>query len=307
MRNKGVNISLKSYDEIFSTEETRQDTGEHVIMVKLDKIHSFKNHPFKVVDDDDMRKTADSIREYGVLVPAIVRPLGNGEYEMISGHRRRYASKLAGKDEMPVIVREMDDDTATILMVDSNLQREHILPSERAKAYQMKMEAMKHQGERTDLTSRQVGTKLRADEQVAKDTGESARTVQRFVRLNHLIPELLEMVDEKKIAFNPAVELSYLKPQEQKEFYEAMDIMQTPPSLSQAQRLKKSSQEGRCTPELIESIMDEDKKSPLNRVVFDFEDLRKYFPKNYTSKQMQTAILLMLDQWSRTKAKPQEK
>ncbi len=305
MRNKGVNISLKSYDEIFSTEETRQDTGEHVIMVKLDKIHSFKNHPFKVVDDEDMRKTADSIREYGVLVPAIVRPLGNGEYEMISGHRRRYASKLAGKDEMPVIVREMDDDTATILMVDSNLQREHILPSERAKAYQMKMEAMKHQGERTDLTSRQVGTKLRADEQVAKDTGESARTVQRFVRLNHLIPELLEMVDEKKIAFNPAVELSYLKPQEQKEFYEAMDIMQTPPSLSQAQRLKKSSQEGRCTPELIESIMDEDKKSPLNRVVFDFEDLRKYFPKNYTSKQMQTAILLMLDQWSRTKAKPQ--
>ena len=296
---------MKSYDEIFSTEETRQDTGEHVIMVKLDKIHSFKNHPFKVVDDEDMRKTADSIREYGVLVPAIVRPLGNGEYEMISGHRRRYASKLAGKDEMPVIVREMDDDTATILMVDSNLQREHILPSERAKAYQMKMEAMKHQGERTDLTSRQVGTKLRADEQVAKDTGESARTVQRFVRLNHLIPELLEMVDEKKIAFNPAVELSYLKPQEQKEFYEAMDIMQTPPSLSQAQRLKKSSQEGRCTPELIESIMDEDKKSPLNRVVFDFEDLRKYFPKNYTSKQMQTAILLMLDQWSRTKAKPQ--
>ncbi|MDD6561173.1 MAG: ParB/RepB/Spo0J family partition protein [Lactimicrobium massiliense] len=307
MRNKGANISLKSYDEIFSTEETRQDTGEHVIMVKLDKIHPFKNHPFKVVDDEDMRKTADSIREYGVLVPAIVRPLGNGEYEMISGHRRRYASKLAGKDEMPVIVREMDDDTATILMVDSNLQREHILPSERAKAYQMKMEAMKHQGERTDLTSRQVGTKLRADEQVAKDTGESARTVQRFVRLNHLIPELLEMVDEKKIAFNPAVELSYLKPQEQKEFYEAMDIMQTPPSLSQAQRLKKSSQEGRCTPELIESIMDEDKKSPLNRVVFDFEDLRKYFPKNYTSKQMQTAILLMLDQWSRTKAKPQEK
>lgn len=307
MRNKGANISLKSYDEIFSTEETRQDTGEHVIMVKLDKIHPFKNHPFKVVDDEDMRKTADSIREYGVLVPAIVRPLGNGEYEMISGHRRRYASKLAGKDEMPVIVREMDDDTATILMVDSNLQREHILPSERAKAYQMKMEAMKHQGERTDLTSRQVGTKLRADEQVAKDTGESARTVQRFVRLNHLIPELLEMVDEKKIAFNPAVELSYLKPQEQKEFFEAMDIMQTPPSLSQAQRLKKSSQEGRCTPDLIESIMDEDKKSPLNRVVFDFEDLRKYFPKNYTSKQMQTAILLMLDQWSRTKAKPQEK
>lgn len=308
MRNKGVNISLKSYDEIFSTEETRQDTGEHVIMVKLDKIHPFKNHPFKVVDDEDMRKTADSIREYGVLVPAIVRPLGNGEYEMISGHRRRYASKLAGKDEMPVIVREMDDDTATILMVDSNLQREHILPSERAKAYQMKMDAMKRQGQRSDLgTSGQVGQKLGAREQIAKETGESGRQVQRFMRLNNLIPELLEMVDEKKIAFNPAVELSYLKPQEQKEFFETMDIMQTPPSLSQAQRLKKSSQEGRCTPELIESIMDEDKKSPLNRVVFDFEDLKKYFPKNYTSKQMQTAILLMLDQWSRTKAKPQEK
>ncbi len=280
MRNKGVNISLKSYDEIFSTEETRQDTGEHVIMVKLDKIHSFKNHPFKVVDDEDMRKTADSIREYGVLVPAIVRPLGNGEYEMISGHRR---------------------------------QREHILPSERAKAYQMKMEALKHQGERKDLqkgedgTCRQVVDKLKVADAIGKETGESGRQVQRYMRLNNLIPELLEMVDEKKIAFNPAVELSYLKPQEQKEFFEAMDIMQTPPSLSQAQRLKKSSQEGRCTPELIESIMDEDKKSPLNRVVFDFEDLRKYFPKNYTSKQMQTAILLMLDQWSRTKAKPQEK
>jgi ParB family chromosome partitioning protein len=308
MRNKGVNISLKSYDEIFSTEETRQDTGEHVIMVKLDKIHSFKNHPFKVVDDDDMRKTADSIREYGVLVPAIVRPLGNGEYEMISGHRRRYASKLAGKKEMPVIVREMDDDTATILMVDSNLQREHILPSERAKAYQMKMEAMKHQGQRSDLgTSRQVVGKLEAADEIGKETGESGRQVQRFMRLNNLIPELLNMVDEKKIAFNPAVELSYLKPQEQKDFFETMDIMQTPPSLSQAQRLKKSSQEGRCTPELIESIMDEDKKSPLNRVVFDFDELRKYFPKNYTSKQMQTAILLMLDQWSRTKAKNQEK
>lgn len=309
MRNKGANISLKSYDEIFSTEETRQDTGEHVIMVKLDKIHSFKNHPFKVVDDEDMRKTADSIREYGVLVPAIVRPLGNGEYEMISGHRRRYASKLAGKEEMPVIVREMDDDTATILMVDSNLQREHILPSERAKAYQMKMDAMKHQGKRKDLTCGQVDHKLgmKSREVIAEQTGDSARQVQRIMRLNNLIPELLEMVDEKKIAFNPAVELSYLKPQEQKEFFETMDIMQTPPSLSQAQRLKKSSQEGRCTPELIESIMDEDKKSPLNRVVFDFEDLRKYFPKNYTSKQMQTAILLMLDQWSRTKAKPQEK
>ena len=206
---------------------------------------------------------------------------------------------------MPVIVREMDDDTATILMVDSNLQREHILPSERAKAYQMKMDALRHQGQRTDLTSCQVGTKLRADEQLAKDTGESARTVQRFVRLNHLIPELLDMVDDKKIAFNPAVELSYMKPEDQKEFFEAMNIAQTPPSVSQAQRLKKSSQEGRCTPELIESIMDEDKKSPLDRVVFDSEELRKYFPKNYTSKQMQDAILKLLDQWTKKKAREQ--
>lgn len=305
MKRTGANISLKRYDEIFSTEEMRQDTGEHIIMVRLDKIHPFKNHPFKVVDDEDMRKTADSIREYGVLVPAIVRPMGNGEYEMISGHRRRYASMLAGKEEMPVIVREMDDDTATILMVDSNLQREHILPSERAKAYQMKMDALRHQGQRTDLTSCQVGTKLRADEQLAKDTGESARTVQRFVRLNHLIPELLDMVDDKKIAFNPAVELSYMKPEDQKEFFEAMNIAQTPPSVSQAQRLKKSSQEGRCTPELIESIMDEDKKSPLDRVVFDSEELRKYFPKNYTSKQMQDAILKLLDQWTKKKAREQ--
>ena len=305
MKRTGANISLKSYDEIFSTEEMRQDTGEHIIMVRLDKIHPFKNHPFKVVDDEDMRKTADSIREYGVLVPAIVRPMGNGEYEMISGHRRRYASMLAGKEEMPVIVREMDDDTATILMVDSNLQREQILPSERAKAYQMKMDALRHQGQRTDLTSCQVGTKLRADEQLAKDTGESARTVQRFVRLNHLIPELLDMVDDKKIAFNPAVELSYMKPEDQKEFFEAMNIAQTPPSVSQAQRLKKSSQEGRCTPELIESIMDEDKKSPLDRVVFDSEELRKYFPKNYTSKQMQDAILKLLDQWTKKKAREQ--
>lgn len=305
MKRTGANISLKSYDEIFSTEEMRQDTGEHIIMVRLDKIHPFKNHPFKVVDDEDMRKTADSIREYGVLVPTIVRPMGNGEYEMISGHRRRYASMLAGKEEMPVIVREMDDDTATILMVDSNLQREHILPSERAKAYQMKMDALRHQGQRTDLTSCQVGTKLRADEQLAKDTGESARTVQRFVRLNHLIPELLDMVDDKKIAFNPAVELSYMKPEDQKEFFEAMNIAQAPPSVSQAQRLKKSSQEGRCTPELIESIMDEDKKSPLDRVVFDSEELRKYFPKNYTSKQMQDAILKLLDQWTKKKAREQ--
>jgi len=280
MTRKGSNISLKSYEDIFTTEEKRQETGEQIVMVPVKQIHEFKNHPFKVLDDEDMKKTIDSIREYGVLVPVIIRPDGNGEYEMISGHRRRYASIMAGKQEVPAIIREMDDDTATILMVDSNLQREHILPSERAKAYKMKMEALKHQGKRTDLTSCQVGTKLRADEELAKQTGESARTVQRFVRLNSLIPELLELVDERKIAFNPAVEISYMKPEEQKDFYEAMEIAQTTPSLSQAQRLKKSSQEGTCTAEFIERIMEEEKKNPLNRVVFDSSILKKYFPTN---------------------------
>ena len=307
MPKKGANISLNSYDDIFKTEEDRQDTGEHVVMVSLDKIHPFKNHPFKVQDDEEMQKTAESIKQYGVLVPAIVRPMENGEYEMISGHRRRYASMLAGKETMPVIVREMDDDTAVILMVDSNLQREHILPSERAKAYQMKMDALKRQGQRTDLTSRQVGTKLRTDEKVAIDTGESARQVQRFVRLNNLIPELLDMVDDKKLAFNPAVELSYLKPEEQKEFLTAMESAQTSPSLSQAQRIKKASQEGKCSQDMMQDIMDEDKKSPMDRVVFDTSDLRKYFPKSYTPKQMQDTILKLLAQWTRKRSRDQER
>jgi ParB family chromosome partitioning protein len=217
---------------------------------------------------------------------------------MISGHRRRYASILAGKEEMPAIVRDMDDDTATILMVDSNLQREHILPSERAKAYKMKMEALRHQGKRSDLTSCQVGTKLRADEELAKQTGESARTVQRFVRLNNLIPELLDLVDQKKIAFNPAVELSYLKQEEQEAFFEAMELAQTTPSISQAQRLKKASQAGSCTPELMESIMDEEKKNPLNRVVFDRKILQRYFPQQTSSREMEIQILQLLEQWS---------
>ena len=302
MTRRGTNISLKSYEDIFTTEEKRQETGEQVVMIPVNQIHEFKNHPFKVLDDEDMRKTVDSIREYGVLVPVIIRPDGNGEYEMISGHRRRYASILAGKKEVPAIIREMDDDTATILMVDSNLQREHILPSERAKAYKMKMEALKHQGKRTDLTSCQVGTRLRADEELAKQTGESARTVQRFVRLNNLIPELLNLVDEKKIAFNPAVEISYMKPEEQKEFYEAMEIAQTTPSLSQAQRLKKSSQEGNCTAELIERIMDEEKKNPLNRVVFDSSILQKYFPQKTTAREMEMQILQLLEQWAGNRA-----
>ena len=302
MTRRGTNISLKSYEDIFTTEEKRQETGEQVVMIPVNQIHEFKNHPFKVLDDEDMRKTVDSIREYGVLVPVIIRPDGNGEYEMISGHRRRYASIMAGKKEFPAIIREMDDDTATILMVDSNLQREHILPSERAKAYKMKMEALKHQGKRTDLTSCQVGTRLRADEELAKQTGESARTVQRFVRLNNLIPELLDLLDEKKIAFNPAVEISYMKQEEQKEFYEAMEIAQTTPSLSQAQRLKKSSQEGKCTAELIERIMDEEKKNPLNRVVFDSSILQKYFPQKTTAREMEMQILQLLEQWAGNRA-----
>ena len=307
MPKKGANISLSSYDDIFSTQESRQETGEHVVMLPLDAIHPFKNHPFRIVDDEEMQKTAESIREYGVLVPAIVRPLENGEYEMISGHRRRYASMLAGKETMPVIVREMDDDTATILMVDSNLQREHILPSERAKAYQMKMEALKHQGQRKDLTSSQIGTKLRADQQMADELGTSRNQVQRFIRLNNLIPEIMDMVDEKKIAFNPAVELSYLKPEEQREFLEAMDYAQTTPSVSQAQRIKKLSQQGQSSLEAMCEVMDEVKKPPDDKLVIKSDVLRKYFPKSYTPQQMEAVIMKLLDQWMKKRSREQER
>ena len=302
MPRKGANISLNSYDDIFKTDEARNDTGEHVVMMNLEKIH-----PFKVADDEDMRKTADSIREYGVLVPAIVRPMENGEYEMISGHRRRYASMLAGKETMPVIIREMDDDTATILMVDSNLQREHILPSERAKAYQMKMEALKHQGQRKDLTSSQIGTKLRADQQMADELGTSRNQVQRFIRLNNLIPEIMDMVDEKKIAFNPAVELSYLKPEEQREFLEAMDYAQTTPSVSQAQRIKKLSQQGQSSLEAMCEVMDEVKKPPDDKLVIKSDVLRKYFPKSYTPQQMEAVIMKLLEQWMKKRSREQER
>ena len=307
MPKKGANISLSSYDDIFSTQESIQETGEHVIMLPLDAIHPFKNHPFRIVDDEEMQKTAESIREYGVLVPAIVRPLENGEYEMISGHRRRYASMLAGKETMPVIVREMDDDTATILMVDSNLQREHILPSERAKAYQMKMEALKHQGQRKDLTSSQIGTKLRADQQMADELGTSRNQVQRFIRLNNLIPEIMDMVDEKKIAFNPAVELSYLKPEEQREFLEAMDYAQTTPSVSQAQRIKKLSQQGQSSLEAMCEVMDEVKKPPDDKLVIKSDVLRKYFPKSYTPQQMEAVIMKLLEQWMKKRSREQER
>ena len=308
MPKKGANISLSSYDDIFSTQESRQETGEHVIMLPLDAIHPFKNHPFRIVDDEEMQKTAESIREYGVLVPAIVRPLENGEYEMISGHRRRYASMLAGKETMPVIVREMDDDTAMILMVDSNLQREHILPSERAKAYQMKMEALRHQGQRTDLTLGQNVPKFkRTTEEIADGTGQSYKQIQRFIRLNNLIPEIMDMVDEKKIAFNPAVELSYLKPEEQREFLEAMDYAQTTPSVSQAQRIKKLSQQGQSSLEAMCEVMDEVKKPPDNKLVIKSDVLRKYFPKSYTPQQMEAVIMKLLEQWMKKRSREQER
>lgn len=308
MPKKGANISLSSYDDIFSTQESRQETGEHVIMLPLDAIHPFKNHPFRIVDDEEMQKTAESIREYGVLVPAIVRPLENGEYEMISGHRRRYASMLAGKETMPVIVREMDDDTATILMVDSNLQREHILPSERAKAYQMKQEALRHQGQRTDLTLGQNVPKFkRTTEEIADGTGQSYKQIQRFIRLNNLIPEIMDMVDEKKIAFNPAVELSYLKPEEQREFLEAMDYAQTTPSVSQAQRIKKLSQQGQSSLEAMCEVMDEVKKPPDDKLVIKRDVLRKYFPKSYTPQQMEAVIMKLLEQWMKKRSREQER
>ena len=317
MTRKGTKISLKSYEDIFTTEKDRQETGEHVVMLPVDQIHEFKNHPFKVVEDDDMRKTAASIREYGVMSPVIVRPDGMGTYEMISGHRRRYASIMVGKKEIPAIVREMDDDTATILMVDCNLQREHILPSEKAKAYKMKIEAIRNQGKRTDLTSCRVGTKsqvdedddstscrtgtkFRADEEIARQTGESARTVQRFIRLNNLVPDLLNLVDEKKIAFNPAVEISYMKPEEQQEVYEAMSLAQTTPSVSQALRLKKSSQDGTCTVELMREILDEEKKNPLNRIVLDRLALQKYFPQDMSAREIEMKILELLEDWNRS-------
>jgi ParB family chromosome partitioning protein len=309
MPKKGANISLSSYDDIFSTQESRQETGEHVIMLPLESIHPFKNHPFRIVDDEEMQKTAESIREYGVLVPAIVRPLENGEYEMISGHRRRYASMLAGKETMPVIVREMDDDTATIFMVDSNLQREHILPSERAKAYQMKVEAIKHQGQKrsVETTSRQVVGKLEAAALIGDEIGQSGRQVQRFMRLNNLIPEILDMVDEKKIAFNPAVELSYLKPEEQREFLEAMDYAQTTPSVSQAQRIKKLSQQGQSSLEAMCEVMDEVKKPPDEKLVIKSDVLRKYFPKSYTPQQMEAVIMKLLEQWMKKRNREQER
>ena len=308
MQKKGVNISLKGYDDIFSTEQSRaEEQQERVQEIPLSELHPFEGHPFKVVDDEAMMKTAESVRDFGVMTPAIVRPDPNGGYEIISGHRRHRASELAGKETMPVIVRNLDDDAAIILMVDANLQRETILPSERAFAYKMKLDALKHQGARSDLTSCQLGTKLRTDEKVAEDAGESARTIQRYIRLTELIPELLSMVDERKIAFNPAVELSYLKPEEQKDFLEAMDYAQTTPSLSQAQRLKKFSQEGKCSLDAMCAIMSEEKKGELDRVTIKNDVLRKYFPKSYTPKQMEEKIIQLLEQWQKKREKSMER
>ena len=308
MQKRGGNVILNKYDDIFSTEQSRaEDRLEKVREIPLAELHPFKNHPFKVLDDESMQRTVESIARFGVLSPAIARPSPDGGYELVAGHRRHHACELVGMETMPVIVRELDDDAATILMVDSNLQREIILPSERAFAYKMKLEAMRHQGERTDLTSRQVVGKLEAADMLGKDTGESGRQIQRFIRLTELIPELLEMVDQKQIAFNPAVELSFLKPEEQKQLLEAMDYAQATPSLSQAQRLKKYSQEGKCTFEVMCTVMDEEKKTDLDRVIIKQDVLRKYFPKSYTPKQMEDTIIRLLEQWQRKKQREQER
>lgn len=308
MPKRGGNISLTSYDDIFETDESRAESQlERVQSIRLSALVPFKEHPFKVVDDEAMLRTTESIAQYGVLTPLIVRPLEDGSYEIISGHRRAHAAELAGLTEVPVLVRRMDDDAATVLMVDSNLQRENILPSERAFAYKMKLEAMKHQGERTDLTSGQLGPKLRSDEQLAQEAGESRKQVQRYIRLTNLIPELLDLVDQKQISFNPAVELSYLKAEEQEMFIQAMDEVQAAPSLSQAQRLKKLSQEGGFTLDAAREIMNEVKKGDLERVTFRNEQLRKYFPRSYTTQQMQNTILKLLDQWQKKKGRDQER
>ena len=298
MKSSAKNIVLKSVDDIFQTEENRADAQrERVQEIPLDQLKPFRNHPFKVRDDQRMLDTVDSIREYGVLVPAIARPDPEGGYELISGHRRKRGCEMAGLQTMPVIIRDLDDDAAVLVMVDSNIQREELLPSERAFAYKMKLEALKHQGARSDLTSSQLGTKLRADELLAQQAGESRNQVQRFIRLTELISELLDMVDERKLAFNPAVEVSYLKQDEQRMLLEAMDAEQTTPSLSQAQRLKKFSQEGRLTEEAMSAIMSEEKKSEMDKVTLRSDTLRRYFPKSYTPKQMEQTIIRLLDVW----------
>ncbi|MCR5182859.1 MAG: ParB/RepB/Spo0J family partition protein [Clostridia bacterium] len=309
MPRKGANISLSSYDDIFETDESRADSQlEKVQKIPISELVPFKNHPFKVIDDEAMLRTTESIAQFGVLTPLIARPLEDGGYEIISGHRRAHAAEAAGLTEVPVIVRDMDDDAATVLMVDSNLQRENILPSERAFAYKMKLEAIKRKAGRPSKENpRQVVGNLESAEIIGKDNDESGRQVQRFIRLTNLIPELLDMVDQKQISFNPAVELSYLTPEEQQHVIEAMDFTQAAPSLSQAQRLKKLSQEGGCTLEAMQDILGEVKKGDLERVAFKSEQLRKYFPKSYTPKQMSDTIIKLLEQWQKKRQRDQER
>ena len=305
MPKSGANISLTSYDDIFSTEESRQT--EQIQQISIGELHPFKNHPFKVLDDEAMQRTVESVAQFGVLAPLIARPREEGGYEIISGHRRQHAAQLAGLKSLPVIVRKMDDDQAVILMVDSNLQRESILPSERAFAYKMKLEAIKNQGARSDLTSAQLGPKLTAAEKVALDSDDSKSQVKRFIRLTNLIPELLELVDQKKISFNPAVELSYLADSEQRDFFEAMQDTQNAPSLSQAQQIKKLSQEGHCSYEAIFDIMGKEKKAEMDRLTIKNDVLRKYFPKSYTPRQMEETILKLLEQWQKKRQRSQER
>ena len=304
-----LNVSLKGADDIFSTEESRQEQQrEQVQQIPIGELFPFKHHPFKVLDDESMQRTVESVEQYGVLSPLIARPRPEGGYEIISGHRRQHAAQLAGLDALPVIVRQMDDDAAVLLMVDSNLQRENILPSERAFAYKMKLEAIKNQGARSDLTSGQIVQKSKLSiERVAEDAGEGYKTVQRFIRLTNLIPELLDMVDEKKIAFNPAVELSYLDESQQRDFLEAMNDTQNAPSLSQAQRLKKLAQEGHFSYDVAFAVMGEEKKDELDKVVIKNDTLRKYFPRSYTPKQMEDTIIKLLDQWQRKQQRQNER
>ena len=311
MKSSAKKIELASVDDLFSTEEGRQDAKlEKIQEIPLSELHPFKNHPFKVKDDEAMMETADSIKQYGVLVPAIARPDPEGGYELVAGHRRHRASELAEKETMPVIVRDLDDDAATIIMVDSNLQRESLLPSERAFAYKMKLDAIKHQGDRVDLTCSQVGNKLegkKSSEILAEQVGQSKNQIFRYIRLTELIPELIDMVDEKKIALNPAYELSFLKKEEQVDLLDAMDSEQATPSLSQAQRLKKYSQEGHLTLDMMRVIMGEEKKSDLDRVTFTSDTLRKYFPKSYTPQRMQETIIKLLEAWQKKRQRDQER
>ena len=311
MPKSSLNVSLKGADDIFSTEESRQEQQrEQVQQIPIGELFPFKNHPFKVLDDESMQRTVESVEQYGVLSPLIARPRPEGGYEIISGHRRQHAAQLAGLDALPVIVRQMDDDAAVLLMVDSNLQRENILPSERAFAYKMKLEALKNQGARSDLTCGQFGHKLngaKARDIVADESGDNARNVQRFIRLTNLIPELLDMVDEKKIAFNPAVELSYLDESQQRDFLEAMQDTQNAPSLSQAQRLKKLAQEGHFSYDVAFAVMGEEKKDELDKVVIKNDTLRKYFPRSYTPKQMEDTIIKLLEQWQRKQQRQNER